>query len=121
VRPPLRRLFAFAVALLAALAGASELAAHSHGAGGRVLAAEVGVRSTAAAPCAPTQHFDPAEVDHHPACPACLSGCARQGISAPTPLLAAAPARALSGLADAAPPAPAAVRRLPNGRGPPRA
>ncbi len=120
MRPPVRRLLAFTAVLFAALAGAPELVAHSHRAGPSELVAQAGVRSTAAAPCAPTQHFDPAEVDHHPACPACLTGCARHALPAPMAELAPARCSALSHLPDAAPPRPHAVRRRSSGRGPPR-
>jgi len=73
VTPTLRRLLAAGAALLAVLAAAPEVAVHSHQPWETELARTVIVRSTAPGPCAPAHHFDPAETDVHPPCPACLA------------------------------------------------
>ena len=121
MKPPVRPLFGFAAALLAALAGVPELVAHSHGTWETELARQVTVRSTADAPCAPAQHFDPAEVEHHPSCPACLNGRVRAGVVAAAAGLDAVAPSALPAPPVPAAPQPAGGRRLARGRAPPLA
>ena len=117
----LRRLLAFGAALLAVLAAGPEIVAHSHQSWETDLARRVTVRSSAHVPCAPTHHFDPAELDVHPPCPACLSGRASVGALAPS----ARPAVAQRAVAHVPPGAStgrsAAPLRLAPGRAPPLA
>jgi hypothetical protein len=117
----LRRLLAFGIALLAVLAAGPEVVAHSHPSWEPDLARQVTVRPIARVPCAPTHHFDPAELDVHPPCPACLSGRAGVGALAPP----ATPAVAHRAVAHVPPGAPtrrcAAPLRLAPGRAPPLA
>ncbi len=119
--PTLRRLLAFGAALLAVLAAGPEVVAHSHASWETDLARQVTVRSSAHVPCAPAHHFDPAEVDLHPPCPACLSGRAGVGALAPP----ARPPVARHAVAHV-PPGASTVRcaaplRLAPGRAPPLA
>lgn len=82
MRSTLRRLLAAGAALLAVLAAAPQVAVHSHQAWETELARAVVVRSTAPGPCAPARHFDPAETDVHPPCPACLARCGELAVIA---------------------------------------
>lgn len=121
VTPIRRRLAALAAAFVAAVACAPELVVHPHQAWEVELARQVTMRSTAPEPCAPTHHVDPAEIDVHPPCPGCLTGCAGQGVFAPPAGLAAgARLAALAPPADRTPPDTDALR-LARGRAPPLA
>jgi len=119
VTPTLRRLFAFGAALLAVLAAVPEVVAHSHRSWEADLARQVTVRSAAPVPCAPTLHFDPAEIDVHPPCPGCLSRHAGLGVLADRAALGAeARFAALDPSAGRIPPALLPVSRA-RGRAPP--